>query len=293
MKQQFLKDIAESFQTYVYEDNQIVIPISATITIYEPSTSTELISAQPMTVGSDGILSYDLSADNNEIANENYKAVIAYVIGSTTYYFTAFYDVVRSKLHAVITDIDIVTELPQLKENGWKTHGTASDGVTTTIIDMNLSIKEDDYFTGGLAYDIDQDETRKITNFVQATGTVTTEAFSGATAGNKYILSRSFTKEIRRGFEKIEQYFVNTGRRADLILDSYDIREPHIMYAVAEACKGLVAEEGGMWWEFMEKYDSKAYAILKNIKLKYDDSDDGVISQDEESKSFSITAGRN
>ena len=45
-----------------------------------------------------------------------------------------------------------MNELPQLKDNGWRVHGTADSGSTTTLIDAELKRYEDDYFTGGLAY---------------------------------------------------------------------------------------------------------------------------------------------
>lgn len=293
MKQTFLVDTAETFQTYVWEDNQIIVPSSATVVIYKPNGDTVLQASASMSVAGDGLLSYSLTVTHNDIADENYKAVISYVVSGTTYVATLFYDVVNSKLHKVITDEDIVNELPQLKENGWRVHGTASSGSTTTIIDNDLKRYDNDYFTGGLAYSITQDETRKITDFVSSTGTVTVADFPSTAASDKYILTRAYTKEIQRAFEKIEQLLVNQGRRPQLILDPYDLREVHIQYAVAEICKGLVTEEAGMWFEFMERYEKRAYAMFKSLNLKYDTSDDGYIAGSEESRRFNLRAGRN
>src|SRR3990170_3078359 len=178
MRQQFLVDTAEVCNAYVYENNRKVVPASATLTVYKPGSTDKLINAAAMTIGSDGLLSYSLTATHNDLANENYKAIISYVYNATTYTITLFYDVVNSKLIKVITDDDIVNELPQLKDNGWRVHGTADSGSTTTLIDAELKRYEDDYFTGGLAYSLTKDETREITDFVSSSGTVMTTAFS-------------------------------------------------------------------------------------------------------------------
>ncbi len=125
MKQKFLVNTVEVFQSYVYENNRKIVPGSATLTVYRPGGASELISGAAMTVQSDGRLDHSLSTVENASADENYKAVIAYVYSGVTYYATLYYDVVNSKLHKVVTDDDIVAELPQLRDGGWRYHGTA------------------------------------------------------------------------------------------------------------------------------------------------------------------------
>lgn len=294
MRLQFLTDTAETLKTYVYENNRIIIPTSATITVYKPESTTELISAQAMTVAADGLLSYALTATHNDIVGENYKAVISYVYSSVTYPITLFYDVVRSKLIKVITDEDIINELPQLKDNGWRVHGVADSGSVTTIVDAELERYEDDYFTGGLATNLTNDETRDITDFVSSSGTATIATATATAAGHKYILTRSYTKEIQRAFEKIDELITRAGKRSALILDSYDLREVHICYSVAEVCKGLTGAGGTdtFWWQMWKDYESKAYAIFKSINFKYDESDDGTISISEKKGFGTLTMGR-
>lgn len=282
MKQQFLKDDAGILKTFIYKDNQIIIPASATITIFKPGSSTKIVEDQAMDVGSDGLLTFTVVAGNNDIADENYKTVITYTYNAEVKEYLLFYDVVRSILYITITDEDVISELPNIKNKGFKTMGTAKSGTTSTIVDSELQKHADDYFTGGLAYSIDKDEARLITNFESATGTVTTNVFTSAITTDKYILTRSFTKEISRAFEIIEDLLVRAGKRPHLILDSYDLREIHIYYAVAAICKGLAPESESVWWELMDKYEKKAYAMFKSITLKYDDDNDGIIQEDEE-----------
>lgn len=293
MKSQYLVDKTATFQTYIYEHNLIVVPTSATLTVYKPGSTDKLIDAQSMTVQSDGRLDYSLTTDHNDIADENYKAEIAYVISSDTYYTTLFYDVVNSILHKVVTDVDVVNELTQLKNNGYRINGTADSGSTTTIVDAELKVHEDDYFTGGLAYSITRDETRAITGFVSSTGTVTTDTFGGAISTDKYVLTRSYSKEIQRAFEKLEERLRQKGKRPDLILDPYDVREVHIWMTVAEVCKGLTTEgEGTLWWEFMNDYNKMVNGWWKTATFKYDESVDGVIGGAEETQRIKRTIRR-
>lgn len=292
MKQQFLENIADTFKTYVYANNRKIVPSAATLTVYRPAESAVFINAATMTVAADGLLSYALTADNNLTRGEDYKAVIKYTFSydSADYYFNLFYDVVKSKLVKVITDDDLVNELPQLKDNGWKARGTASSGSTTTIVDsaLNRAAYPDNYFTGGTAYSVTKDETREITNFVSSTGTVTTAAFSSAISnGEKYVLTRSFGNEIQRAFEKIEEKLKRKGRYSHLVLDPYDLREAHIMASVAEACKGFLKDgQNSFWWELWKDYERKADDAFNGLTLKYDASGDGIITDNEKNRRF-------
>jgi hypothetical protein len=280
MKQQFLVDTADTFRAHVYENNQILTPTSATLTVYNPGTSTKLIDGAAMTIAADGQLTYSLTATHTDVVGESYKAVIAYVISDTTYYLTLFFDVVRSKLHKVITDDDLEAELPQLaQDKGGIFYGDMTGGSTTTIVDAELKRFPDDYFTGGQATNLTNEETRLITDFVSASGTVTTAAFATANAAtNKYSLRRSFTREIQRAFEKIENLLEQSGKRSALVLDSYDLREVHILYAVAEVCKGRITDNDSIWYALWHDYDKRAYAVFKSTEFKYDTSDDGYIT---------------
>lgn len=287
MKQQFVKDTAGVFQTYIYENNRKVSPASAAITVYKPGSTDKLIDGEAMTIGPDGLLSYNLTAGDNADADENYKAVLEYVYGSKTYYLTLFYDVVRTKLSIVITDADLTAELPQLKDSGWRVHGAAESGTAASFVDSELKRYEDGCFTGGLAHSLDKDETREITGFASSSGTVTTTAFSTAIgAGEKYILTRPFSREIQRAFEKLEEEINRSGKRAHLILDPYDLREAHIYRSVAEACKCLIKSKEDMWWMLWNEYEAKAEEAFKGISLKYDARNDGYVSQSEESAAF-------
>jgi len=289
MKQQFLVNTADTFRTYVFENNRRIVPSSARITVYRPGGDVLLVDDAPMTVTTDGLISYALSPSDNSAPEVNYRAAISYVYDSIVHSITLFYDVVRSKLVKVITDDDIVAELPQIKDNGWRVRGVAGGGSLTTIADPELKRYEDGYFTGGVAYSADKDETREVIGFASSTGTVTVSAFSSAvTAGEKYVLTRSYSKEIQRAFEKIEERIMRLGKRPELILDPYDLREVHICYSVSEVCKGFVTGEENFWWRMWKEYEKRAEEAFAGINLKYDASMDGYIAGSEESARVNV-----
>lgn len=294
MNQQFLIDTVGNFRAYLYEDNRSIVPSSATLSVSKPGGDELLVDGETMTVEADGLLTYELSAIDNATADSSYKCVITYLYNGETYYVTVFYDVVNSRLAKVITDDDIVREFPQLRDTGWRVHGSADSGTTTTIVDDELKRYSDDYFTGGLAYLTDKDETREITDFVASSGTVTVEAFGSAIAAtDKYILTRSFLREIDRAFEKIEERLVSAGKRPELVLDSQDLRGVHIYGSVAEAAKGLSSKVGDFWWALWKEYEAKTDEAFSQLTLKYDSSGDGYISSSEEdSRLGSIKSGR-
>ncbi|MFQ5354039.1 MAG: hypothetical protein ACE5DR_03735 [Thermodesulfobacteriota bacterium] len=282
MKQQFKVNTAENFRTYVFENNRRAVPSAALLTIYRPGSGEKLLDAVSMNVAPDGLLSYGLSASENSEAGTNYKAEITYQLGTETFYATLFYDVVKSKLIKVITDEDITNELPQLKDNGWRVSGTAKGGSSTSITDAELSRYSDEYFTGGLATSLDKGETREVTSFDSATGTITTTAFSAAIAsGEKYFLRRSFGREIQRAFEKMEEKIIRLGKRPELILDPADLREVHIYFSVAEVCKGLVTERETFWWDIWKDYEIRGEKTFEGLRFKYDATGDGYIAGSE------------
>ncbi len=293
IKQQFLVNTADVFQASVYYANREITPSSAALTVYMPSSSAKLIDGAAMTVGADGVMSYALTAEANALAGVDYKAVISYVYNGQTSGVTLFYAVVRARLTKVITDDDLTAELPQLRDAGWQVRGAASSGSATTIVDAELKRYEDDYFTGGVARLLGRDEAREITGFDSVTGTVTTAAFGSAITTDKYVLTRSYSSEIQRAFEKIEEKIVRQGRRPERILDPEDLRGVHILYAVAEVCKGLIGESKGLWWDMWKEYEKKAEEAFEGLTIKYDSTNDGYIAGGEQGvRASALKAGR-
>lgn len=294
MKQRFICDTSDVFKTNVYESGQKVNVREARLTVYRPRTNSKLIDSEPMTLDADGRLTFTLSAEHNSFADINYRAVISYVYNGAPGLVSVFYDVVRSRPAMVITDEDIAGELPQLQDNGWKVRGHATGGTDSSIIDAELKRFDSGYFTGASVYSLMKDETRQVTGFDRFSGTVFINAFSTPVAsGEGYVLTRSYSKEIIRAFEKLEEKIVRLGKRPDLIADPYELRATHIYGTVAEVCKGLAKERGGLWWELWKHYEKKADDEFNGLCLKYFVVGSTRISRAEEGfRLSSIATGR-
>ena len=293
MNQQFIEGVADTFNQDIYQYNLKIVPTSATITIYKPGSTEKVVDGVAMAVAVDGRLSYDLTTTHTETADLNYKVEISYSYNAITYPIVAFFDVVKVRLSKVITDQDIVDELPQLKDNGWRVHGDAESGSATTIVDTNLKRYPDDYFAGGIAYSFDKDEERKIEDFVASTGTVTVVAFTGPIVTDKYVLTQPYTREINSAWDELWDDLVSNGLKPHLILDSQDLRAVHISYTVRNICRGLSRDgEGTFWWEMWKSYEKTARYAFKSLHVKYDESEDGYISETEERKTVKRTLGR-
>ncbi len=282
-KPRFLKEMASTLTLYIQEDEERIVPQWARLTVYRPGGTEKLLDGVDMTIAQDGLLSYQLSSTHNGEAGENYRAVVEYSDGTYTGAVILFYDVVLNKPAIVVTDEDLVAELPQLSEGGWKHTGMAEGGSLTTIVDTRLKGYPEDYFTGGRAYCVDKGETRKILGFDPSTGTLTTESFSSSVAsGERYILTRTFEREIERAFEKLEDRLSRAGIKHHLVMDPADLKELHLCLSVAEVCKGLSAEKDDFWWHMWKEYERGAERLLETTTFKYDRGRNGYISRAEE-----------
>ena len=78
--------------------------------------------------------------------------------------------------------------------------GAATGGSTTTLIDTVQRVEADDDFNGMTLFVLDGDNaslTRRITDFVQATHTLTIGAFSNAmAAGDRYLISQAGREDL-------------------------------------------------------------------------------------------------
>ena len=282
-KPRFLKDHPSTLTLYIHEDEGRIVPQWARLTIYRPRGQEKLIDSADMTIAQDGLLSYELTAADNSQTGENYRAVVEYSNGTYTGAVILFYDVVLNRPAIVVTHEDLVAELPQLSEGGWRHTGTAEDGSTTTIVDGALKGYPEGYFTGGMAHLVDRDETVKILGFDPESGTVTTEPLgSSVTSGERYILIRTFEREIERAFEKLEDRLLRAGIKPHLVMDPVDVRELHLYLSVAEVCKGLSSGKDDFWWHLWKEYERGAERLFETTTLKYDRSRNGYISGSEE-----------
>lgn len=267
MKEQFYFNIAGTFNCNAFVDEVSVIPDSATLTVYYPSSMNKLIETQVMAIDGSGNLSYELLDSDNQLPAINYKAQIDFTYSGVTYSNTYFYDVVYTRLVNTLNDYDLLSELPTLRDNGFKFRGTSDSATITSITDSNLKRFKNDYFNGGSVLILSTGETRNISDFDSTTGTVSFDAVPVAPISDPYILTKSYKDVRERALEVIEGELIKDGKRAHLLIDSYDFRLTHLYLTITMICKSLSTSENDIWWTLWKEYEKKAWLNFSTVTV--------------------------
>jgi len=290
MKQEFLKGVADTIRMTVYQDNRPIIPTSATITLYESGSTSELQASASASVNSTtGELTYSLTATHTTSLGVNYKAKWAYVVGGVTYYEEQLFDVVLSKLSIPITDDDLFNELDSLRDVNIQATGTATAGAAATLTDTASRKESDDFWTGGRVEILNgtgAGQVRDVTDFVQSTSVITVSpawAINPST-DSVYKIVRGYTKKILQSFDKISAMIYNKGNRAALIIESSQVKVPMIYLTVHFICLDLMKEAGDKWDRLATRYWDLFSTEFGQMKLDYDVDESGSITGDEKQR---------
>ncbi len=293
MKQQFLEDKEDTIRLTIYKDNRSIIPSAATITLYTANGSVlEANTAADIDVTT-GELSYSLTTTHTADRDLNYKAEWSYTVDGTVFYETQLFDVVRSLLSIPITDNDLYSELSSLRKANDQQTGTATDGAAGSLTDTLNRKEEDDYWTGGVLKILSgtgAGQDRDVSDFVQATSAISVSPNFTTTPDSTsvYQVVKSFTPQIVRSFEKLEQMIYDKGRRHQLILESSQIKIPLIYLTVHFICLDLMDEDVDKWSRLAEIYGEKFKQSFSDLRLEYDADDSGTITGEEEQAGLNI-----
>lgn len=292
---ELLKGKAEFIRWNIFEDNQVITPVSPTITLKKPDQTDFPVPvvAQAMTILSNGQIEYTMPSANTGNLLENCNGTIEYVFNSINYQFGFLFDIVRSRLEMVITDEDLFDEFPGLRDSGYRQIATASTaGTTATLVDTAQLIQPDDYWTGGIIEFPSTGEIRNVTDFDSATATLTFAPPIAAStgSGSKYVVTRSFRKERMRAFQDIIDRLRNSGRRAALVMDSHQLRTLHILLTLAKIFRSFVNSE--TYQQIAKDYAEMYDRLFQELRLDYDENEDAMISSDEEGSQFIGNIGR-
>lgn len=287
MKQEFLKDKADTIRMTVYENNRPVVPSSATITLYKPGGSELQASASASVNSTTGEMTYSLTTTHTAILNINYKASWAYIVGGTTFYEDQLFDIVRSKLSIPITDDDIFNELDSLRDINIQETGTASSATASTLVDTASRKEADDFWTGGVIEILNgtgEGQIRDISDFVQSTSTITVSPDWSTTPDSTsvYKVVRGLTKKIKQAFDKLTSMIYNKGQRHALIIESSQVKISMIYLTVHFICLDIMKETDDKWDRLANRYWDLFTTEFGNMKLDYDTDESGTIEGDEE-----------
>ena len=288
-KQEVLLDKAGTISFTPYKNNQVAVASAATVQVMKPSGEVIVAAGTSASVSAAGVISYSLTAGNNDVLGENFKAVFTYTISSVDYYATILYDVVRSILDITVIDADILEVQNDLLSKSESFSGSVDSATSTTIVDGDLKNYADDYWNGGLVEVVlpstGAKQSLTITDFTQSTGTVTTGTW-GTTPDNtyRYVVRRGFQKKIEAAFDEIMFALRAKGNRPALILESSEIHQPLLKKSLQLICKDYMKEPGDKWDELSKTYLSEYIDAMDKVRLQYDTNQDGVIAGTEANK---------
>lgn len=292
MKEQFLKDVADTIKITIYNQNIALVPTSGTVTLYNPY-GTVIQTAVAVTVNSTtGEMSYSLTATHTATSGLNFKAVWAYVISGVTYYETQLFDVVKSKLSIPIIDDDLYNELGSLRKAAYQTSGTATAGAAGSLTDTSRK-EADSFWKGGkikIIAGTGIGQERDITSFTQSTGVfeVSPNWGTNPSTDSDYIVIKSYNNVIMAAFEKLCTMLYNKGKRHNLILESSQISMPLIYLTIHMIAMDLMDEINDKWDRIQALYWEKFNQSFNTMALDYDEDDSGtIIGADEEQQNTS------
>jgi len=239
------------------------------VTLYTPSGS-ELQAQTAVSIdATTGEMTYALTTTHTDSKDLNYKASWDYVVGATTYYEDTLFDVVLSILSIPVTDDDLYDELNSLREAQVQDNGTATAGAADTLTDTANRKEPDDYWKGGTIEILSGTgigQMRDISDFVQSTSVISVSPnwTTNPSTDSTYRIIRSWTNQVKRGFEKIETMLLNKGKRHSLILESSEIKFPLIYLTVHHIALDLMDEVDDKWSRLAEIYWTKFENALQS-----------------------------
>ena len=282
--------------TFTYEKIRSDLPqliTEATIAIYN-ADGEEMLAETDMSVAINvATYNVDFSVDPTDLEwelGQNYKVV--YIIDGETIVY--FFDIVNYPFINPVNDQDLITENPIVKKGVWEVKGQADSGTVDTIIDTERT-EVNEYWYGGIIDilpldDADQVTSHRVNDYDNTTNTITFEpARSTAITTENYVLRRSYQSQINLAGEKVVEDLNKNAKRAYLLIDSTQCKRL-VIYKFFETYFQALREAEGDKNDLQFKYYSEKYASeLNNLKVDYDEDEDGDITEEEQGVSNFVT----
>lgn len=276
-----------TFSWPFYDRAGQIVPTSATVNIYDKAGST-VVSASG-SISTAGTITYTFAEADNDTEGINFKVVLDYVYAGETIRVVNLFDVVKYPLQNLVTEDDLFTYVPELRDKVFELNSfTTSAGTTTTLIDTRLTTENRQYKGGRVEIYIDSTlHEAKVSNYASATGTITfTPAYTSVIAsGTKYCLRDSYQDTIDVAYNNFVHRDVRNrvGISAGYI-DSNVINNLVVFKALELLSMGAIETEGDKWAlrynAFKTKYDEELAAMAE----PFDSDGDGNITDEEDSE---------
>lgn len=278
MKQQLQVSSETDALTYeVWDHGQHVVPSSGTISI---SRSADVdVGPSSVTVAADGTCSYVPGSAVTGDYGENLRAEWTLNFPCYARRYTQLFDVVQFPIRSLVTDEDLVAECAELQRQKYIAYGTAQGGGSSEITDQGLMDYPDDHFKGGtveIVAGTNAGQVRRVSTSVQSTGKITVSSAFAASIDDtsEYVARRTYQKEIDRAFGEMCADVDARGYRPALIVNSEDLKTPHVYLTLAKVCRDLAKSSDDIWWARAEKYAELYTASMSAQKWQYDSDED-------------------
>jgi hypothetical protein len=249
-----------------------VVPSSCVLNIYEED-GTQLLINETITPGSDGTCTYTVESDITDELSEHNQARWTVVISGKTYVYTTMFDVVLSIIRNELLDQDLFDECSALEKFNYCRSGTVDSGGTTYMIDNELMNHAENIYKGGLLEFVDgtnENNSRIVTAYDSSDGKLTWATALSAIVDTttKYVLKKTFQRQINVAWDELLNYIDNQGFRPALICNSERLKTPHKYFTLAKICYGLMKDVNDSWMVLAEKYEEKGYSLLAGLKFR-------------------------
>lgn len=288
MKQEILKDKTGTISFIPYVNNQFAVASSATVTVLDNGGTAILSNATATIVAGTGEIYYSISSTYTGTLGENYVAQWTYAISGTTYYQTTLFDIVRNEIAITVVDQDLLDEQADILEKNENFAGAVDSATSTTIVDADLKVYADDWWNGGICKVVNpatgSEQRREISDFTASTGTVTVPDAWGTTPTSSYtfIIYRGFYNKIEKAFEEMLFDVRQKGYRPALIIESSDLKIPHVKKTLAMICRDYITQVGDKWDELSKVYDKQYNDFMGKVQFQYDADESGIVDHKDE-----------
>ena len=266
------------FDTNEWYKNSGVLISSAKIEITNTMNGS-ILAETDMTVDTDMIDAYYTWDSTGQDVAENYQ--VKFKINGK--YYNRFFDIYFYPFINTCTDTDLFMKDSALKANSYRVSGKADTGSLTYLSDLNR-LEDDGYFEGGLIeiYFDSEIETRKIKTYSKATGTFTFEPLvNSVAAGTGYSARESYQDLIDEAGRETQAMFRSIDRRAYLLIDHSQMKQPIVYRALANYWRNKIKSESDEFYLKYMYYDKEFMRIFEGTIWRYDIDKDGALGDRE------------
>lgn len=296
-------DKAYTFEWKFYEFGIQIIPSSATVSVWTNSGGATVTDAS-CNIGSDGTVRYIFPAATNAAEDANNKIAVTYTYTSGMYYpptatitHYELFDVVKTPINNVVSDIDLYDYMPELRDKVYERYGeTTAAGSTSTFIDAELQSDTRNWKGGYFELYISNTTVFRasITDFAKATGTVTfSPAYTFLIPREvRYIMRTSYHTVIDRAFEVVRRDLRNKVKNSSRFVDG-NVTKNLVVFKTLEILAGArIEQEADRWAIQYTRFGAEYNKELAALQEPADLDDDGNISEfeDESRPSFNSTS---